>query len=224
VSTREPWAADLTDVWLRAANADDHAAVARFLAAMDREGLYQRHFSHGDAPNQALLDRLAAIDGRDRLVVLAVDGNGEVIAHAEYVAEHARAEFALMVLPRFRTLGVGKRLLKALLASATATGQRELHGVIQASNTGALKLTTHHGFRVIPGGDATTVIVSRQLPPADDADASRAGAARHPNPELHHDPHRTPLYRRPGPGTPLRTRGRQVQRLAADTVGGGKEA
>ncbi|MDP1610775.1 MAG: GNAT family N-acetyltransferase [Sulfuritalea sp.] len=224
MSARQPWAAGLIDIQLRAASADDREAVARFLAAMDGEGLYQRHFAHGDAPNLALLSRVAAVDQRDRVVVLAVDGHGEVIAHAEYVAADARAEFALMVLPRFRALGIGRRLLQALQGIASAAGQRELHGIIQASNTGALKLTLNSGFRVIPGGDATSVIVSRQLPSADFADAEWAGADRHPIPDFHHDPDRTPLHRRLVQGTPFRARGGQVQRLAADAVGGGQEA
>jgi GNAT superfamily N-acetyltransferase len=198
MSARQPWATGLMDIQLRAATTNDRESVARLLARMDGEGLYQRHFAHGDAPNQALLDRVAAVDQRDRVVVLAVDGNGEVIAHAEYVATDARAEFALMVLPSFRTLGIGRRLLQGLQGIASASGQRELHGIIQASNTGALKLTLNSGFRVIPGGDATSVIVSRQLPSAAPGDALWAGADQYPKPDIHHDPDRTPLHRRAG--------------------------
>ncbi|MDZ4254802.1 MAG: GNAT family N-acetyltransferase [Sulfuritalea sp.] len=226
MSARQPWATDIPKVEVRTAGAGDRQHVAGFLAAMDRAGLYQRHFSHGEAPNQALLRRLDAVDQRDRVALLAVDLDGEVLGHGEYVAADSKAEFAFMVLPQYRAQGIGGRLLQALLDIAVAVGQEEMHGIIQAGNTQALKLTLKHGFRVIPGDDPTAVIVSRQLRPA--MLAAPAGAdcstALYPFPPNRHDPDRTPLHRRPGPGAPLRARRGQMQCLAADAVGGGQEA
>jgi hypothetical protein len=83
MSAREPWAG----VAIRAAIATDAAAIRTFLAAMDRDGLYERHFAHGEAPNLALIARLARLDGRQRTMFLAVGADGTVIGHAEYVAE-----------------------------------------------------------------------------------------------------------------------------------------
>jgi acetyltransferase len=201
VSARQPWAFDAQQILVRTARPDDHGRVARFLAAMDRDGLYQRHFSHGEAPNLALLARLAASDLRDRVGILALDQDGEVLGHAEYVAIAGRAEYALMLLPRVRGLGLGRRLLAALIEVATATGQRELHGVIQAGNTPALQLSLRMGLRIVPGADRTTVIVSRELAPVPFATSGgdRPGAADHPLPPVLHDPDRTSLHS--GPGT-----------------------
>jgi GNAT superfamily N-acetyltransferase len=92
-----------------------------------------RHFAHGEAPNHALLGRLAGADGHDRVVLLGVGAGGTVIGHAEYVAEAGAAEFALMVAPPWRDCGVGKALLAVLLATAADAGQRKMHGLIQAS-------------------------------------------------------------------------------------------
>ena len=61
MTARQPWAAEMTEFQLRAAIPQDRERVAGFLAAMDREGLYQRHFAHGEAPNLALLNRLDAV-------------------------------------------------------------------------------------------------------------------------------------------------------------------
>jgi len=194
VSARQPWA-ESTQFQVRAAGPHDHDRIARFLAAMDRDGLYERHFAHGEVPNLALLRRMEALDQRDRVAVLAVGYDGEVLGHAEYVAEHGAAEFALMVLPVFRHHGIGRRLLHALLELATAAGQREMHGIIQASNTRALQLVRNSGFRLVPGADRTTVIASRQLSPSQ------------PHPFIRHDPDRTSLHRRPGPGASLRAGG-----------------
>lgn len=200
MSARQPWALDARQIRLRTAGPDDSERVARFLAAMDRDGLYQRHFAHGEAPNLALLARLAASDLRDRVGILALDQDGEVVGHAEYVAIAGRAEYALMLLPRVRGLGLGRRLLAALIEIATAAGQHELHGIIQAGNTPALQLSLRMGLRIVPGADSTTVIVSRQLAPAQFAaiGQSRSGAADYQTLPALHDPDRTPLHRGPG--------------------------
>ena len=167
---------------------------------MDRDGLYQRHFAHGQASNLALLDRLDAVEQCDRVAVLAVGPDGAVLGHAEYVAAQGAAEFALMVLPLFRLHGIGRRLLHALGEIATAAGQLELHGIMQASNTRALQLVRSNGFRLVPGADRTTVIASRSLLPIPEAvQAGPAIAAdHHPPPFICHDTDRTALHRRFG--------------------------
>lgn len=200
MSARQQWADTPMPIRLRTAGAEDRERVAHFLAAMDREGLYQRHFAHGAGPNLALLARLAAADGIGRTAVIALNHAGEVLAHAEYVATDDGAEYALMVLPELRGIGLGRRLLAALQELATAAGQRRMHGMIQAGNTPAIQLALKLGFRVVPGADRTTVIVSRDLEPARPAATveDRSGAESDPSPLALHDPDRTPLYRRPG--------------------------
>jgi GNAT superfamily N-acetyltransferase len=209
VSARQPWAADPSEIRLSPAAVDDRDRVGRFLLAMDREGLYQRHFAHGDAPNQALLRRIDMVDGADRVALLATTADAAVIGHGEYVATEGSAEFALMVLPAFRTRGIGRRLLAALVEIATEAGQREMHGIIQAGNTRALQLALERGFRVVPGADRATVIVSRQLLPslAEPFPRHGIGIDRNPTIFISHDPDRTPLHRRPGPRAPLRAGG-----------------
>lgn len=207
-------------VQLRQAAPTDRSRVGRFLAAMDSEGLYQRHFQHGAAPSQVLLDRIDVLDQTDRVAVLAIGNDGEVVGHGEYVAAHGEAEFALMVLPLYRTRGIGRRLLRALLVIAAATGQHRMHGMIQAGNRRALQLVRSCGFGVVPGDDATVVIVSRDLMLRPDTTPARPDD-RYPFSLTCHDFDRTPLYRRSFPRTALRAGGGQVQRVAADAFGGG---
>lgn len=206
MSARQPWATGALEVQLRTAGPDDRARIARFLAAMDRDGLYQRHFQQGEAPNQALLGRLDRLDQASCVAVLAVGRDGEVLGHAEYVAEQGAAEFAFMVSPEWRGRGIGRRLLLALLDIAGDAGLRELRGMIQASNRRALQLVLGQGFRVARGDDATVVIVSRYLTLDREAAAPRS-VARNPLSVIFHDADRTPLYRRPGSRTPLRAGG-----------------
>jgi hypothetical protein len=85
VSAREPWA-DVALRGIRAAGREDRFEVAGLLARMDRDGLYERHFAHGEAPNHALLRRLDDVDGINRVALLAVGADDTAIGHAEYVA------------------------------------------------------------------------------------------------------------------------------------------
>ena len=155
--------ADVTTSLLRRAESKDKNSVGRFLAAMDREGLYQRHFSAGEAPNIALLQRMDMLDHCNRVALLVVDSGDEILAHGEYVADNGTAEFALMVSPFFRLQGIGTRLLRALMNTAIGTGQRRMIGIAQAVNTQAVHLILSNGFQAVPGADRTTVEVSMEL-------------------------------------------------------------
>lgn len=181
---------------VRPALATDAARVAEFLAAMDRDGLYERHFAHGDAPNRALLERLRLSGTAGRLTVLACSPTGAVVGHAEYVADAGAAEFALLVLPGWRDLGVGRALLQALHAAATAKGLHRLHGLVMATNTRAIALMKTAGYMTVPGDDRRTVVVSRRLndlQASPDHGLDRIGAMP---PEIRrHDPDRASLHR-----------------------------
>ena len=196
MSAREPWAG----VAIRRAIITDAATIRNFLAAMDRDGLYERHFAHGEAPNLALLARLAKTDGRRRAMFLAVGADGTVIGHAEYVASGDAAEFALMLLPAFRGAGIGRQLLDTLLSAAAGAGLQTLHGIIQATNTRAIQLARKRGFQVRSGGEWTTVIVSRQLQPEHgDPPPPAQDQCLAPQEYTHHDLDRITIHRRACP-------------------------
>ncbi|MBI5900601.1 MAG: GNAT family N-acetyltransferase [Rhodocyclales bacterium] len=196
MSAREPW----VRLAIRPAVAADADTIGRFLAAMDRDGLYERHFAHGEAPNRALIERLGKVDGDRRAMYLAVGADNTAIGHAEYVASAESAEFALMVLPARRGAGIGAELLGSLLAGAARAGLAEMHGIIQATNTRAIRLARKLGFQARPGDDRTTVIVSRQCLTRNDAGTQFVSGQRLMPPELlRHDPDRTSLHRRPRP-------------------------
>lgn len=201
MSARHPWATVGEGFRIRHASPADHAALADLIRNMDKPGLYERHFAHGDAPNQALLQRLAYADGRGRVVLLGVGADGTAIAHAEYVSVAANAEFALMVLPAWRGRGVGQALLGALLESAAGSNQTQMHGMIQGANTAAIQVARSLGFSVRIGDERATVIVSRHLVPVRAADPTgpKTGASITIPISVRHDLDRTALHRCPGP-------------------------
>jgi len=156
-------------VSVRDAGPGDHDRVAAMLAAMDREGLYRRHFAAGDAPNRLLLARLAeAADARRALACIALDPEGQVIGHAEYVADGEGVDFAIMVLPAWRRRGIARALLAHLTWRARTAGHRRLHGDVQSTNAAMLAMMRGAGFSLRGTGDATVVMVERcfaGLPP-----------------------------------------------------------
>lgn len=201
MNARQAWEGYKTEMRVRRAAPADRAILAEFLGRMDRDGLYERHFAHGEAPNLALLGRLEKTGSSNRAVILAVGADGSVVGHAEYVAEAAAAEFALMVLPSWRDCGVGGALLDFLMEAAVKEGQLEMHGLIQATNTRAIRLARKRGFRIRAGDDRTTVIVSRPLvqQPAENLSAPWPGATIVLPEGIEHDPDRTSLHCCPVP-------------------------
>lgn len=173
MTARPAWALTPARSCVRLANPDDRDGVAAFLAAMEPEGLYARHFSVGTAPNLVLLDRLDSVDHHDHVVVLHIGHDGQLLGHAEYVSENGEAEFAMIVLPKLRGCGIGSQMLAELVDIASAAGHHEMHGIIQATNVPMLKLASRSGFEVKSGTDRSTVIVHRNLP------AVETGQARH---------------------------------------------
>jgi LysR family hydrogen peroxide-inducible transcriptional activator len=193
---------------------------------MDQDGLYERHFAHGEAPNLALLRRLDEVDGRNRVALLAVGADDTAIGHAEYVATDGIAEFALIVIPGLRDRGVGRALLAALIEQGIRAGLAAMTGIILATNTRALQLSRKLGFCVQPGEDRRTVIVSRPLctVPNLAAGSSDAGSCAVSSEPANHDPDRTALHRYPGARAAFRACCRKVFRFPADVVGGRQEA
>lgn len=162
MTARLPLAA--VPVTVRDAASGDRARVATMLAAMDRDGLYRRHFATGDAPNQALLARLVQpVDARRVLAALAIAADGQVVGHAEHVADGDGVDFAIMVLPGWRRRGIARALLTHLTWRARAAGHRRLHGHVQSTNGAMLAMMRDAGFRMQGTGDATVVMVERHF-------------------------------------------------------------
>ena len=86
-----------------------------------------------------------------------------IVAEARYalVQERGNAEFAVAVADDFQRRGLGRHLVKRLLATAWRRGVRRLFGEIKSDNCAMLALATQLGFRIrVSLNDQSVVIAS----------------------------------------------------------------
>ncbi len=150
---------DGRDVTLRVAAAADEPRIAELYARLSAES-FRRRF-HSGRPKPVLIARLARIDvapGAVSLVAMT-PGSDRLAAEARYVptAEDA-GELALAVLDDFQGLGLGRRMLSALIDHAGASGLDRLSAVVQCSNDTMLDLLTRYGSALTEPADENFVV------------------------------------------------------------------
>ncbi len=150
---------DGRNVVLRVAAPADVPRIAELYARLSAES-FRRRF-HSGRPKPVLLARLARIDivpGTVSLVALT-PGSECLAAEARYVptAEDA-GELALAVLDDFQGLGLGRRMLSALLYHAKASGLERLSAVVNITNDTMLHLLTRYGSALTEPADESFVV------------------------------------------------------------------
>lgn len=157
-------------VLLRPIRPEDAPMHAAFIAGLSDESRYLRFFAPIREASPQMVARLTQIDyDRDlALVAVAEDdaGRERIIAAARYAreADPRVAEFAVVVADEWQGIGLGSRIMRALMEHARAVGIEEFSGSVIARNTGMLDLMGRLGFSTQPmRGDHTIVVASRRL-------------------------------------------------------------
>ena len=153
--------ADGTSVTVRPIRAEDEARLAAFHAGLSSRSVYQRYF-HISSLAQRLSEAHLALTSRvDPARGLALVGaridDGEVLGLGLLRrTDQGAAEFALLVMDRWQGHGLGRTLLRHLVAEASALGLRRLHGDMLADNDAMRAVVRHSGFVVtaVPGDAA----------------------------------------------------------------------
>ncbi len=130
---------------IRPARPRDVGALARFYQALSPRSRMQRF--HG-AVNQlpaATVARFAGNDGPDALTLLAVLVGGAseaIVGEARYfvLPDGRTAEFAVSVTDAAQGIGLGRRLVQALIREASAQGIEFLRGDVMPENDAMLAL------------------------------------------------------------------------------------
>ncbi len=127
---------------LRLLRREERELVARFFAGLSAESRRRRFLQPMPRLPEAMLRRLADVDGsRHVAVVAAVDG--ECAGIGRYVTlddEPGAAEVAVTVTDRYQRRGIGRLLVDALRPAAIHAGVAALVYLVDPTNRPALQL------------------------------------------------------------------------------------
>jgi GNAT superfamily N-acetyltransferase len=135
---------------LRAARAEDGAAVRGMVEGLSRESRYFRFLTGGRVGDGIVEGLVTAGPGGVALVVTATgadDGAETVVANGQFVVTgDGTAEFAVVVADAWQGQGLGRRLIARLLQLAQAAGLRRIRGDVLSENRRMLAILRGLGF------------------------------------------------------------------------------
>ncbi len=151
---------------LRRIRPDDVEALRRGFARLTPDQVRQRVFHRMNELAVDVAERLCDVDPATASAYVAVDDEGEIHGEARFHLDRAGtgAEFAIAVDPAVAGLGVGRALIRILVADARRRGLGILWGSVLAENTQMLELVRHLGaHREAVADEADLVHVSFDL-------------------------------------------------------------
>lgn len=153
-------------VRIRALVRSDEAEVLQAFDRMSADARYMRFMRVVREPNRDRLRKaLEAMPSRGFGVVATVpaaDGY-DIVGSASCMvgSEPSRGEFAINVDADYGGAGLGRRLMTALIETATQRGVREMEGFVLTENTSMLHLARGLGFEIVADPDDPSVRICR---------------------------------------------------------------
>jgi RimJ/RimL family protein N-acetyltransferase len=142
---------DGTAVCLRAITPDDAPLIREGIAKLSAESRYLRFFSPAPALPDAVVERLADVDGHDHIAwgAICTECPGRPPIGAVHAVRHRPdgpvGEFSVAVLDEFQGQGVARMMTAALLVHCRAEGLGELEVHILSENAAARRLVKSLG-------------------------------------------------------------------------------
>lgn len=134
------------ELWVRPILPEDAAHITRELATADPETLQRRFFTPRPKLTPAQIRRLAEVDYDRRLALVAFVGN-EPVAVARYEGlDTEEAEYAMVVAPAWRRLGIATMLGNMIGTAARDRGFKTLTALYLADNAAAASVLQRNGF------------------------------------------------------------------------------
>jgi len=137
---------------IRPIRPEDAEAHARLFARLPAEDIRRRFFSAIRALTPEQLVRMTEIDYTRELALIAVEAaTGETVGVARLVcsdAEGTEGEFATLIEPGAKEIGLGSVLMRRLIGWAKREGVRRIVGQVLTENTPMLAFVRHLGFSV----------------------------------------------------------------------------
>jgi acetyltransferase len=141
---------------------EDGKRLAAFYGRANPSDLRLRFFQSRREVPVSELARYCQIDYDREMTFIALDGDamaGEVRAVCD--PDNVQAEFALQVGSGWQRQGLGRSLLRKMLAWLRARGTQQVRGLCLRENEGMAALARSLGFAVRPQDDGTLVLTLR---------------------------------------------------------------
>ncbi len=160
--------ADGSEVVVRPIRPGDASLLQAFVRGLSARSRRFRFFVALAELSAAQLDRFVNVDSARDLALVALSGRQEgapIVAEARYALaqEDDKAEFAIAVADDFQRRGLGRQLVKRLLATAWRRGVRRLFGEIKSDNRAMLAFATQLGFRLRGSLDDQSVVIANMV-------------------------------------------------------------
>jgi len=164
--------ADGAEVVVRPIGPGDATLLQAFVRRLSTASRRFRFFVPIAELSAAQLDRFVNIDPTRDAAWVALSRRREgtaIVAEARYALaqEAGNAEFAVAVADDFQRRGLGKHLVKRLLATAWHRGMRRLFGEIKSDNRAMLAFAAQLGFRLRGSLEDRSVVVASLVAPND---------------------------------------------------------
>ena len=147
---------------IRPEDADAHAAL---LSRLTPEDMRYRFFSPMKTLPTEQITRLADVDyTREMAIVAKNEATGATMGVARLVRDDTdglSGEFAVLVEPEAKGLGLGSALMRAIIDWGRAQGVSEITGQILADNAPMLAFVKHIGFTIARMPDEPDVVEAR---------------------------------------------------------------
>ena len=155
-------------VRVRAVSQADGERIQAFVRGLSLESRRARFFSPIRELSSEQLERMTQMAYPEAvgLVAETADATRQLVGIAQYASDDEGPEFAVVVADAWQARGVGRRLVRQLVALAGVAGFAALRGFVLGSNAAMLALARSIGFTVVPDRDPTLVRVSKVLPRA----------------------------------------------------------
>lgn len=150
---------------IRPIRPEDAEAHQRLFARLSPEDVRRRFFSAVRALTAEQIMRMAEVDYEREMALIAVDSaSGETTGVARLVrsdTDGREAEFAVLVEPAAKGLGLGSRLMRALIDWAREQGVAEIVGQVLAENTPMIAFSRALGFTITRSAEEPDVVEAR---------------------------------------------------------------
>ncbi len=161
---------DGTVITIRPARPEDAILEQEFVASMSDESRRFRFMESSQDISPSLIVRFNQVDYDREMALLATisdQGKERQIGNARYsqAADGESVEFALAIDDAWQKIGLGRRLMDAIIDCARAKSYRFIIGDVLSDNEKMLRLMTGLGFSILPHPDGYSM--KRVLKPLD---------------------------------------------------------